>query len=226
MSRAPPRNFSEADLRFRSMLEHCLASTPAGAGLAPFAAVGGVADFDDPSDCAAFEMARTAVAALLTGDEELREAARKWHAQRLGCDGDRDVTDMLLLARAVEITAAILREPLTYRARDEAGAVVELPMTKTGRAAVQEFRASLVRHFGSTVPSVDDLTDWLARHSPKKGKGKLVTAGIVARIVHRGRILNAHTDDEGRTLRRVTMALKRHNFRSIKLHQEFTPLVK
>jgi hypothetical protein len=209
------------------MLEHCLASAPAAGGLAPLvAALCGVANLDDAADCAAFEMARTAVLALLTGDPSLREGACRWNAQRLGCDGDRDVVDMLELARGVEMTAAILRRPPKYRTRNKAGVVVDRPMTKTGRALVESFRSSLVRHFGSTVPSVEDLSDWLARHSPKKGKGKLVTAGIVARIVHRGRILNAHTDDEGRTLRRVTMALKRHGFKPIELHREFTPLVK
>lgn len=70
----------------------------------------------------------------------------------------------------------------------------------------------VVERVGPNVPSADDLEDWIGRHTSKKARGKFTTASIVAKIVHRGRLLGAHTDDEGKTLTRVSMILQRHHF--------------
>jgi hypothetical protein len=79
--------------------------------------------------------------------------------------------------------------------------------------AVPEFRAGLVARFpqSKTIPSEEELADWLDRYSPTGKRGKLTYAGIVAKIVHQGRLLGAQGTHQ-KTLQRVTKALdqKRH----------------
>jgi hypothetical protein len=213
---AAARKHHEAERQLRYALEHALDYTPPSVGVSPvLGALATLVDFDDSVDCAAFEMAETAILTLLTRSPELRGAVWAWHGHRYDCDTDRDVLALLELTRAVELTIYVCRVRPVYLTTDKGGAVVRRALTVTGRGAVKRLRAFLVRRFGERVPSVDDLSDWIGRHAPTKGRGKLVTARIVARIVHRGRLLGARGEDENRTLRRVTMALKRHKFTSL-----------
>jgi hypothetical protein len=62
--------------------------------------------------------------------------------------------------------------------------------------------------FGETVPSVDDLTDWIDRHADHSARGKFTTAGIVARILNRGKLLGERGSPQ-KTLERVTKVLQR-----------------
>lgn len=73
--------------------------------------------------------------------------------------------------------------------------------------AAENLRRILVSEYGDAVPSVEDLDDWLGRWSRRGARGKLTTAGIVARIIHRGRLVGARGENESKTLRRVTEAL-------------------
>ena len=210
------RQRDEAECRLRYALEHALDQTPANVGVSPvLAALATLVVSGDSVDCAAFEMAETAVLALSARSPELRASVWAWHAHRHDCDPNRDALALLELARAVELTVYTCRVRPQYLTTDEKGAVVSRPLTVSGRAAVKQFRGFLLRRFGERIPSVDDLCEWIGRHAPTRGRGKLVTAGIVARIVHRGRLLGARGEDEAKTLRRVTMVLKRHKFTSL-----------
>ena len=75
-----------------------------------------------------------------------------------------------------------------------------------------------------------DLEALLKRHVPapltsaQKRNGMITTAGIVAKIIHEGRLLGARSTEE-RTLNRVSKALTRHGFtgREAVPPQEFSP---
>jgi hypothetical protein len=79
--------------------------------------------------------------------------------------------------------------------------------------AVPQLRAGLVSRFpkSKSIPSEADLADWLDRYWPTRKRGKVTYAGIVAKIVHQGRLLGV-VKSEQQTLQRVTKALdpKRH----------------
>jgi hypothetical protein len=180
-------------------------------GLSPL--LGGIAALlavDDPKDWAAFEMARTAILALLTRSAEQRSAVADWDAHRHGCTGaGSDVRAFIEIATAVERAAHFYATRYYYACQGKNGAVAKRALTETGRAVVKRLHVFFVRQFGPTIPGVEDLEDWIARHAKEGARGKLTTAGIVAKIVHRGRLLGARGEDEAKTLRRVTMALSR-----------------
>jgi hypothetical protein len=51
-------------------------------------------------------------------------------------------------------------------------------------------REDLVARFGEErVPSIEALTDWLGRHSERRARGKLTTAGIVTAIILYGKLI-------------------------------------
>lgn len=90
---------------------------------------------------------------------------RSWDAHRRGCPKpDSDALAMLHIASAVDLTAYLysIRGPW---------------FENSGRAAVDHFRLFLVTRFGETIPSLDDLEDWIGRHAQKGARGKLVTTG-------------------------------------------------
>lgn len=159
----------------------------------------------DWADAIAVEMAGVAIEALVAKSPDARQPVGEWHAQRHGCsDPNSDALVILDVASAVERTAYLY--PVDPPSMPEVGARV-----------VADLRTFLVGQLGPGVPAADDLENWIRRHSHKGARGKLTTAGIVAKIVHRGRLLGARGEDEQKTLRRVTMVMTRHHF---------TPLVK
>jgi hypothetical protein len=84
-----------------------------------------------------------------------------------------------------------------------------------GRVAVQQFRDQLVQQFGENIPPLDDLEDWISNHGPTSARGRTTTTGIVARIMHNGRLLGARGNFE-KTLKRVDNALARQAGRQTK----------
>jgi hypothetical protein len=165
-----------------------------------WAALGTVVDPDDAIESRALEVIKVGLDALLSKRSGARSAVSEWHAFRHRCTGaDSDALAILEIAEAVQRAAWL------YSQRSP-------PFLDSGPAAVERLCGFLARRFGQTVPGTRDVEPWIAAHSPKGVRGKLTTAGIVARIVHRGRLLGARGNDEGRTLRRVTMVLNRHRF--------------
>jgi hypothetical protein len=150
------RKLDEVERRLRRALEHALDNTPASAGVSPIiGALAALVDFDDAVECAALEMAETAIQTLLTRGPGLRGAVWAWYAHRNNCDGDRDVLALLELTRAVELTVYVCRTSPQYLTADKRGTIVRRRLTVTGRPAVERLRALLVRRFGESVPSVD-----------------------------------------------------------------------
>lgn len=72
-------------------------------------------------------------------------------------------------------------------------------------------RLLLEKLLGEGVPCEEELAAWLAQHSVRGARGKITTAGIVARIIHRGRLLGAGRPGSTQqdTLDRVSKALAR-----------------
>jgi hypothetical protein len=63
--------------------------------------------------------------------------------------------------------------------------------------------------FGQRTPAQEKVREWFAKIGAPKAKGGLTIAGIVARIIHDGRLLGAYTHDLSNTLRRVDRVLRR-----------------
>lgn len=150
---------------------------------------------EDSVDARSFEMAKDGLMGLVRKSPRERAAANAWHAQRHGCDAGQDVVAILELSKAVELAAHLYSAPGGLFA--------------TGDAAVEALRQDLVERFGSTVPVASDLGEWISRLGKPKRHGGLTLAGVVARIVHGGRLLGARGDKFGNTLSRIELALKR-----------------
>jgi hypothetical protein len=194
----PNRNRDAAEGTLRSLVEGALVNSAPDAptSMLIVASLSVLAREDD--ERLAVEMAKTAIDALVGVNPEARRRVREWDAHRRACDDlDSNALKLLHMAQDVE-TAALL-----YR-------VTEPRFVHKGRAAVERLRDQLVKRLGATVPDVDELEDWIGRCAPKAGRGKLTTAGIVTRIVHRGRLLGARGEDEQKTLKRVDNVLSRH----------------
>ena len=151
-------------------------------------------DFTDPVECAAYKMAETAVLAIAKKDEPARAAVRSWDAQRRGCTS-MDTLSILQIAEAVQVAVY-----LYHCSKD--------PIEPKGRAAIAALQTFISRRFGSNA-SLEDLEDLIGRHAPKHTRGKVTTAGVVARIVHGDRLLGARGKNESKTLRRVDRDLSR-----------------
>jgi len=197
---------SLAERHFRAAIEFALAHTPSTEGVSPiFGAAAAIADFEDPTDRAALEMMSTAMAALVTRNLPDRASVRAWQAFRVG--GSESNPDAIAIR---DIAAAMQRTVNLYRRREKW-------LIDKGRVVVMRLRRYLARQFGEGVPDIDTLEDWVSRHAHKSARGKLTTAGIVARIIHRGRILGARGRDESVTLRRVDRVLARASRREKQL---------
>ncbi len=173
-------------------LDHFSTSDGSGATLGALASL-----IEDERDAEAFEMARTAVLALVHRKPQAKEAASIWYVRRDGLDPDQDPVGVVELARLVARTATM------YRAGEGIG------LATVGAAAVDAFRDDLVSRFGDTVPPSSRLEEWFSKIGQAKRRGGLTVAGIVARIIHEGRLMGAHTGNLSKTLRRVDRILGR-----------------
>jgi hypothetical protein len=157
---------------------------------------------------AAYQLAHIAIKAL-AGVRDALAQVRRIDAFLVGADGpDSDALAIIDLARIVGANAFLRK----HRNDPPLWPGQEGQYAQVGRDAPGNVRQYLVKKFGESkrTPSVDDLTDWLERHADKRAPGKLTTAGIVGRIVHRGRLLAAHHGDEAKTIQRVGKVLRRH----------------
>ena len=154
-----------------------------------------------PGSYEAFTLAHNAIIALVQKDPEALKGARRWFAWPRGFDGpDSDALAIVRIEHMVKVAIEIRN----------AGHM------KWGNPqnAARNLHAVLVASFqdqskNKTLPSVEDLDDWLARHAPRHVRGKLTTAGIVAEIVHVGRLFGRSSEDRQQTREKVAKALDR-----------------
>jgi len=183
----------EAQLRYalEFALEHCDAPMASGPILGSLSVL-----VRDAADAEAAQMAQAGILALIYKGPNERAAAHAWHAQQEGCKSDEQAIEIVDLAREVARTARL------YRLNDT--------QLVTGDAALEAFRSDyLMPRFGARSPVQEKVREWFARIGSPKRKGGLTIAGVVARIIHDGRLLGAHTHDLSNTLRRVDRVLGR-----------------
>lgn len=183
----------EAHLRhaLEFALDHCDATIASGAILGSLSAL-----VRDQGDAEAVQMAQAGILALIYKGPRERAAAHAWHAHQEGCKPDEHAIDIVDLAREVARTARLYR--LTHE------------QLVTGDAALEAFYSDyLVPRFGPRSPTAKELRKSFEKFGLPKSKGGLTVAGVVARILHEGRLLGAHTDDLSNTLRRVDSVLAR-----------------
>jgi hypothetical protein len=157
----------------------------------------GFVDRSVPGSWEAFTMAYNAIRALVLKEPGGLEGARRWSAWVSGFKSvDSDARKIVWIEWAVRIALDIRHGDGTFGDR---------------ASAASDLRAGLVSRFGEQVPSANDLEGWLDRHAPKRARGKVTTAGIVAHIVHEGRLLGTAKSYQA-ALDRVTKDLdrKRH----------------
>jgi hypothetical protein len=153
---------------------------------------------------AAYELVQVGITALW-GNRQSVEVVGRVAAFLRGATGpDSDALAILDIARVVALSAWLRkrRDHPPYRPGD-AG-----PYEEAGNDAPRTLWEYLVERYGKDVPSVDDLTDWLDQHAERQARGKLTTAGIVARILNRGKLLGERGSVQ-KTLERVTKVLAR-----------------
>jgi hypothetical protein len=153
-----------------------------------------------PGSQDAFTLAHNAIRWLVMRDAEGLQVARRCGAWLSGfSDPDSDAAVIVAIEHHVRVALGI------RHGGGDWGDPAAVPA---------QLRDALAQRFpqSETLPTAVDLGDWLDRHVPATRRGKLTTAGIVARIVHRGRLLGARGDSVQKTLERVTKALsqKRH----------------
>jgi hypothetical protein len=152
-----------------------------------------------PGSNDAFLLAYNAINWLVTKDPEGLKQARLWWARMLGFDNPDSPAAAIV---QIEWCVRVARE------RRHGDGTFGDP-----KDAVPQLHAALVVRFptSKSIPSVTNLADWLDRYSATRKRGKLTYTGIVAKIVHEGRLLGAGKS-ESQTLQRVTAALdrKRH----------------
>lgn len=186
------RTAREDQLRFALAmgLAHSHPNTTSGAVFSALATL-----TEDIVDREALEMLNTGIQALVHKVPSQREAAHRWHAQREGCDPDRDAITIVDLARGVAHAKRM------YMSSE--------PNFWTGAAAVEEFREEcLVPRFGERSPSIAELKSWFELVDLPKRRGGLRVAGVVARIIHDAKLLGAR-GALGKTVKRVDRVLKR-----------------
>ncbi len=192
----------DANRRLRFALLHALENGTSDTAGDILASIACVIDHADPVHWAAWRMAKSALDAVVPHYHAAQVAVRAWDAHSKGCR-DMQTLAILDIAEWVEVCAYV------YPRREKW-------LATRGRAAVVQLRGLLVRNFGgqlrprSALPTVGELEEWIDRRATGKGKARLATAGVVARIVHRSRLFGAHTEDETKTLRRVDRILARH----------------
>jgi hypothetical protein len=189
------RELSAREAHFRDTLEfaldHCDAAIASSAVLGSLGAL-----VQDQADAEAAQMARTGILALIYKGPKERAAAHAWHAHQEGCKPDEHAIDIVDLAREVARTARLYR--LTHE------------QLVTGDAALEAFYSDyLAPRFGPRSPTVKELRESFEKLGLSKSKGGITIAGVVARIIHEGRLMGAHTDDPSKTLRRVDRVLAR-----------------
>jgi hypothetical protein len=153
-------------------------------------------DRSDPAQVDAYHMAYNGIIGLVTKAPGSLELARRWNAWCRGAGPDGPNSQALAiadLAHCVAIAACLRQRP------------DEQP------DAVYEFRENLVARFGDSIPPVGELEALIDSLAPvgRKGRG-LTVETIVARIMCRGRLLGAGSD-ERKVRDRVKKALKRHH---------------
>lgn len=91
------------------------------------------------------------------------------------------------------------------------GVPFDHPTTTVAEQTPSNFRNWLAKRYGQErVPTVEEIAGMLDRHTDKRARGKLTTAGIVARILGHGNLLGANVGGAKAMLHRVDKALKRH----------------
>jgi hypothetical protein len=131
-------------------------------------------------------MAMTGIRALITADAPTRKGVREWHERRSGTNEPGPLA-------VLDVAGLVDRAARLYPLREDW-------LETKGREAIEWLRALLVERFGRTaaIPPVGELEDWIARHAAKHGRGKLTTAGIVAKIVHGGLLPGASSSPRPR----------------------------
>jgi|ERR1019366_2298373 hypothetical protein len=152
-----------------------------------------------PGSNEAFTMATNAIRWLILKEPGGLESARRWMAWVSGFKApDSDAAMICRIEFAVRCAVQVRHGTGTFGEPKD---------------AAKNFYEGLVAAFpgSSTLPGADEIQGWLDQHSARSRKGKVTTAGIVAKIVHRGKLLGARLSEQ-RTLERVTKALshKRH----------------
>jgi hypothetical protein len=153
----------------------------------------------DPIERAAYEQAMNGIIALVTKHRAALTNARDWSARRRGYDDpDSQALAVVEIAGHVAVAAWLRKR------------VGEATWGTAPNTAGADLHACLVARHGTRVPSAEDLTEWIDRHGEHAARGVLTTGGIVARIVHRAKLLGARGSDESKTLQRVDKILSRH----------------
>jgi hypothetical protein len=160
-------------------------------------------DLGSPVQRDAYDMICDGMRALLADEDAVSRVKRYGALRRRLCDAESPALQILDIADAVEIAVHLRRKQDDHH------------YAKIAPNAVKSLRAGLVERWGEGIPSEEDLEDWIDRHAEKRARGMLTTAGIVARIVFRGRLLGARLkgsaeDSERRTLSRVDRILSFH----------------
>lgn len=182
-------------------------STASGAVIGVFAA-----EIENADDVAAVRMLQDAMTAFVNGSPRETQAVHSWHAQRDGYDPEQDAIVIVDLARHAARTAQLSRLSGTQ--------------FHTGVAGIEAFRADLVDRFGESVPEVAELQKCFAKVGESRTSGGLTITGVVARIIHVGRLLGDSGQDLDKTRKRVDRVLSRlPNPREISAELPIPPIV-
>ena len=155
-------------------------------------------DASVPGSREAFTMAHNAIRWLILREPGGLEDARRWLAWKMGFNSpDSDAVTIVQIEWHVRMALGMRRGEGRWGDPEKAPEWLH--------------RALLHRFEAKSIPSVESLASWLDRHAERHARGKITTAGIVAKIVHEGRLLGARLSEQ-RTRERVTKALdrKRH----------------
>jgi hypothetical protein len=162
----------------------------------------------DATAKAALRVAVGAVRVLLDPRKWDVEIVRQLGAIAQGFDAaDSNAAAIVELAEMVERSTAFRRmnDPSRH------GFPFENPTAMVGEHAPKMLHEWLAGRYGADrVPTLDEIAGMLDRHTERRAKGKLTTAGIVARIIDHGRLLGANVGGEKAMLDRVDKVLKRH----------------
>lgn len=172
-------------------LEQSGGPTATGAIVASLATI-----VEDAADAKALRMLRDAMTALMNRTPREVDAVREWHARRDGHDPEQDAVAIVDLARLVARTAQMFKSPNM--------------LVPPGTAAVVALRTELVEEFGEGIPSLDLLQGWFTKYSKQRAQGCLTLTGVVAHILHEGRLFGARGKNFDRTRKRVDRVLQRH----------------
>lgn len=185
----------EAHIRaaLKFSLDHSEGLTTSGAIFGSLATV-----VEDATDAKALQMLRDALTALMGRTPREVKAVHAWHALRDGYDPEQDAIAIVDLARQVARTAQMFKSPNM--------------LVPAGTAALMALRTELVDEFGERIPSLELLQVWFTKYNKQRAKGCLTLTGVVAHIIHEGRLFGARGKNFDKTRKRVDRVLQRHPY--------------